>query len=310
MSSNLSQAQIRQMIKTLSSSLTESPMFSEYGLEILQNTAHNRSPISQKDELKRFKALCVFFGDMKVSDITPDQINKWQNGLNLSSKTIRSYRGTLSTILKNSLSNGYCGDNPLTHTKPPRKENKEIVVFKDDEIKKILKSANGQFKNILEFNLFEGLRGSELIALKWSNINFKKSEIVINSRIRENEEDLPKGYKIRVIQLMPQAREALLNQWSLTGGGAYVFVTNKGTPYTSQDTLSKRLRKLCKDIRIAPRSFHTIRRTCNTIYKQNGLNSAWILQQLGHTEEVNQKHYTGSIMLNGEALEQFRELRF
>ena len=307
MSTNLSQAQIRQMIKTLSASMIEAPIFSEYGLEVLRITAQNRSKISQKDELKRFKALCKFFGEMRVSDITPDVILEWQNGLTISSKTIRSYRGTLSTILKNSLANGYLGDNPLVYTKPPRKENKKVVVFTNDEIEKILISSTGQFHNILEFNLFEGLRGCELIALRWSDVAFEKGRISINKRIRESEEELPKGYKTRVIQLMPQAQEALLRQWEITGTKDYVFLTNKGTPYTTQDTLSKRLRKLCKTVGIAPRSFHTIRRTCNTIYKQKGLNSAWILQQLGHSgEQVNQEHYTGHIDLSDDDIERFK----
>lgn len=306
MSINLSQSQIRQMIKTLSASIIEAPMFSEYGLQVLNATASNRSRISQTDELKRFKALCKFFGNMKVSDITADLILEWQNGLNLSSKTVRSYRGTLSTILKNALSNGYAGDNSLTHTKPPRKENKKVITFTIDEVKNLLISSNGQFKNILEFNFNEGLRGCELIALKWTDVVFEKGEVSINRRIRESEEDLPKGYKTRIIKLMPQGREALLRQWELTGGQGYIFVTNKGTPYTTQDTLSKRLRKLCKDIGIPCRSFHTVRRTCNTIYKQQGLNSAWILQQLGHSgEQVNQEHYTGHIDLSDEELERF-----
>jgi len=307
---NLSQKQISEVITILSSSQSESPIFKEYGLEAIQATAQNRSLISQKDELKRLKALCLFFGDMKVGDIKPSTILEWQNSLEISPKTIRSYRGTLSTILKYAFANGYLSMNPLIHTKPPRKEHKEVKIFTSDEIELLLNHTEGQFHNILKFNFFMGLRGSELIALKWEDIEFKNKKVTIQRRIRERNVDKPKGYKVRVIDLMPQALDALINQWELSKDTkGYVFVTSKGTPYTIQDTLSKRLRKLCKKLCISPKSFHTIRRTCNTLYRQHGFNTTWIMQQMGHnSEDVNITHYTGHVNIDSGMADSFIEV--
>jgi integrase len=307
---NLTQKQISEVISILSSSQTESPTFREYGLKAIEATAQNRSVISQRDELKRLKALCLYFGDMKISDISPSIILEWQNSLNISSKTIRSYRGTLSTILKFAFANGFINANPLIHTKPPRKEHKEVKIFSKDEIELLLTGSSGQFHNILYFNFFMGLRGSELIALKWCDVDFKAKKVSINRRIRERDIDKPKGYKTRVIDLMPQALEALLNQWEMTNSKEYIFVTeDKGTPYTIQDTLSKRLRKLCKTLCITPKGFHTVRKTCNTLYRQHGFNTTWIMQQMGHSsEEVNIYHYTGKVQLDSAKANDFGQI--
>ena len=276
---NLSQKQLNEVIGILSSSQCESPMFKEYGLKAIETTAQNRNILSQKDELKRFKALCKFFGEMKLSDIKPNTILEWQNSLSISSKTIRNYRGTLSTVLKSAYANGYINANPLIHTKPPRKQHTEVKIFTLDDIKLLLNRTDGQFNNILRFNFSMGLRGSELIALMWEDINFKQGKVTIKSRIRERNIDKPKGYKIRVIDLMPQAREGLLRQWELTEGKGYIFVadTINEPPYTTQDTLSKRLRKYCKKLCISPKGFHTVRKTCNTLYRQHGFNTTWIM---------------------------------
>ncbi len=279
---NLSPQQINEVINILSSSQTESPLFREFGLKAIETTAQNRNSFSQKEELRRLETLCDFFGEMRLTDIKPSVILHWQNGLSFAPKTIRNYRGTLSIILNCAFADGYIMSNPLQHTKPPKRVKKEVVTFSLNEIEMLLNHTEGQFRNILKFNFFMGLRGGELIALKWEDVAFKSGKITIQRRIRERNIDKPKGGKIRVIDLMPQAREALLNQWEITNGYEYIFITNKGTPYAKQETLTDRLRKLCKELCIAPRGFHTIRKTCNTLYKQHGFNTTWIMQQLGH----------------------------
>jgi len=301
---------VSDIINMLSTAeIQESPIFEEYGLKAIESTAQNRSKFSQKEDLQRFRTLCIFFGDMRLADIKPSTILEWQNNLSFAPKTIRNYRGTLNIVLNVAFADGYILSNPLTHTKPPKKIKKEVKVFSNDEIELLLSRTEGQFHNMLYFNFFEGLRGSELIALKWCDVDFSTKKININRRIRERDIDKPKGHKERTIDLMPQATEALLNQWEITSDNEYIFVTDKGTPYTKQDILTDRLRRLCKKLCISPRGMHTIRKTCNTLYRQHGLNSTWIMQQLGHeSEEVNIAHYTGKVSIDNTEIDSFKNV--
>jgi len=271
--------------------------FKEYGKMVLEITSSNRSEFSQKDETKRFNQLCKTFGDMELSDIKASHVMKWQNDSNLAPKTIKNRRSIFNMIMEMALYDDLIAKNPLKFVKAPTKVYKEVFVYNEDEIKILIDNSTGQFKNILLFNFFAGLRVSELIALRWNDIDFIKNTIRVDTRIRNGIEDVTKSKKVRHIDMLPQARKALLNQKRLTGlKDDFVFLTQYGKPYNREDGLNKQLKKLCIDNNIKVGTTHTLRKSCNTLLKQYGMPLDWILDQLGHVEEgVNREHYTGKI---------------
>ena len=282
--------------------------FREYGREIVEITKQNRNSFSQKEELQRFEKLCETFGEKCIKDIKSSDILKWQNGCGFKRKTILNYRSTLNNIFHMAYMDELINRNPLQGVKPPldtvHDRSSEVKVFTEEEINKLLENASERFKNMLLFNFATGLRGSELIALKWEHIDFEEKKIHVLERIREGTVDIPKQGSIRTIDMLPRAYEALKKQWLVTGDKSeYVFVTQYGSPYKTPDTLTVQLRKLCRECNISIGTLHDTRKTCNTLLKQNELQPDWILHQLGHSEEkVNRKHYTGPIEANKEKI--------
>ena len=278
--------------------------FKEYGEMVMQSTSSSRNKFSQKEENQRFHALCETFGEMDIADIKPSTIMKWQNESPLAPKTICNYRGVLNIILNMA----YCDDlitkNPLSMVKTPKIIRKQVETFSEEEIKLLLNHAEPQLKNILQFNFFQGLRGSELIALRWDDVDFKRKLLTISKRVRDGDEDVPKSKTTRVIDLLPQAIEALKRQQRLTSlRGNYIFLTQYHKPYKSHDTISVQLKALCKRVGIKERTMHVVRKTCNTLYKQYGLTNDWVLHQIGHMDdEVNRNHYTGKIHVDLEKI--------
>ena len=275
----------------------ESPTFKEYGLMVLEITSKNRNSFSQYEETKRFKQLCKTFGDMPLADIKASHVMKWQNDCGLAPKTIRNYRSIFNIILEMAHYDDLIRKNPLKFVKTPKKEFKEVHVYSEEEINLLLEKSTGQFRNILMFNFFAGLRGSELIALRWNDIDFTKNTIRIDTRIRNGIEDVTKSKRIRIIDMLPQAKVALKRQKRLTGiKDDYVFITQYGKPYNRPEVLNKLLKKLCIECDIKIGTTHTLRKSCNTLLKQYGMPIDWILDQLGHVEDgVNREHYTDKI---------------
>lgn len=275
----------------------ESYTFKEYGSMVLEITSANRSTLSQNDETKRFKQLCKTFGEMYLSDIKALHIMKWQNDCGLASKTIRNQRSIFNIILEMAHYDDLISKNPLKFVKTPKKAYKEVHAYSEGEIELLIEKSTGQFKNILMFNFFTGLRVSELIALRWNKIDFINNTIRIDTRIRNGVEALPKFNKIRTIDMLPQAKKALKDQRQLTGmKDDFVFLTQYGKPYNREDGLNKQLRRLCLANNLIIGTTHTIRKSCNTLLKQYGLPLDWILDQIGHVEDgVNREHYTGRI---------------
>ena len=271
--------------------------FREYGEYILKISANNRSTFSQKEIMQQFNRLCETFGEMDIGEIRASHILKWQNECGFAPKTILNYRGTFNLILKMALYDEIISKNPLEVVKPPKKQHKPIRVFSVEEMQKLIEHSEGQFRNLLMFNFFAGLRGSELIGLKWEHVDFVSETITISQRVRQGEEDQTKSKRVRIIDMLPQAKAALRKQQRLTGlTSEYVFVTQYGKRYDTEETLTKKLKKLCKEIGIPPGTIKTLRKSCNTMLKQYGMPTDWILDQLGHVEDgVNREHYTGKI---------------
>jgi integrase len=271
--------------------------FREYGEMVIQITSSNRNEFSQKEEIQRFNTLCRTFGDMDLTNIKPSHIVKWQNECGFAPKTIKNYRGTINLVLHMALCDEIITKNPLKSVKAPSKIYKEIEVFNQDEMTILIDKAHGQLKNILLFTLFSGLRGSELIALRWHDIDFNAETITIDTRIREGVEDVTKSKRVRIIDMLPQAKKALKMQQRLTGlKGDFVFLTQYGTPYVKPSNISESIKALCKQCNIKEGTLQTLRRSCNTLLKQYGMPNDWILDQLGHMDDgVNREHYTGKI---------------
>ena len=271
--------------------------FKEYGTYIIEISKGNRNQFSQQEEWQRLKKLCETFGDMNIADIKASHILKWQNDCGYAPKTIQNYRGTMNMILKMALYDDIIAKNPLSVVKLPKKVRHEIHIFHQHEIELLISKATGQLKNILMFNFFAGLRGSELIALRWNDINFDSNTIRVDTRIREGIEDVTKSKRVRIIDMLPQARKALKNQRLLTGiKNDYVFLAQRGRAYRKPSNISEAIKSLCILCDIKQGTLQTVRKSCNTLLKQYGLPHDWILDQLGHIEDgVNREHYTGKL---------------
>jgi len=208
--------------------------FKEYGSMITEITKNNRNEFSQKEEKQRFNTLCKTFGEMNITDIKVTHVVKWQNDCGFAPRTVLKYRSTLNAILEMALCDEIITKNPLRFVKAPKKIYKEVEIFNQEEMQILIDKATGQLKNILMFTFFAGLRGSELIALRWNDIDFNSETIRVDTRIREGIEDVTKSKRVRIIDMLPQAKEALKKQQLLTGlKNDFVFLAQGGKPYVN-----------------------------------------------------------------------------
>lgn len=293
----LSVCQAKLYEKRLDALSLSGTSFKEYGSQILENTQSYRNEFTQKEELSKFKKLCKTFGSLQLHEIKASHILKWQNNTNKAPKTILNYRATLSIIFKYAVYDELINSNPLHVVRAPKIIKHKIEIFTQEEIGLLLKHTDGQLHNIILFVSFSGVRAGELIALRWSDIDFTMQTITISKRIREGIEDVPKSKRTRVLDMLPQVQEALNKQLLLSKNKSeYIFITQSGKPYKRSNKISAAIREICKKAHIKEGTLQTLRRSCNTLYKQYGLPNDWILDQLGHMQEdVNRRHYTGRL---------------
>ncbi len=131
------------------------------------------------------------------------------------------------------------------------------------------------------------MRTSELIALEWPDIDWKRKKINVNKAItnagRINETTKTKSGK-REIDMLPPVEKALIDQKSHTLlQGNKVFLNHDNKPWNGDSQIRKRawitiLQKA--DIRY--RNPYQTRHTYASMMLSAGENLAWVSNQMGH----------------------------
>lgn len=290
------------------STATGTVTFREYGEIVIAATSENRSELSQQDLNSLFSKLCETFGEYPLEDIKKLDCQRWQNTMlkTYAPKTVRNYRWPLSMILDFAVDDDIIPKNPLARVPTPKVRRKRNLTSMEKKVKpvyysiedmaRIIHAATGQEKNVYQIACFSGLRGSELIGLKWESVNFEEKTILVENRIRRGTEGGTKNGEDRLIDMFTQAEQALRSQQKKTGLGTYVFLNQYGQPYKCHQVFTRQLKKLTTELGLETGGMHDLRRSFNTMLKQVGYPLDYVLQVMGHkTDDVNTNHYTGRI---------------
>jgi site-specific recombinase XerD len=178
----------------------------------------------------------------------------------------------------------FCKDNQIIFGNPadtiegPIREERDPAILLKTEYKALLQVAGGNTRDLAIVMLFlqTGLRVSELVNLKLTDIDFTSHEITVRQG---------KGRKDRVVPLVKQAEQALkayLKVRDALPEYDEVFIARNGTSM-DQRTVRYRIHKYYKEAGIKKKaSVHTLRHTFSTHQIHNGLKINQLKVVLGH----------------------------
>lgn len=283
------------------------PTFKEYGGIVIELGHSDRTPETIIEVNGKFERLCNYFGEKRLDEIKSLDVKKWQSGLNYSPKTIMNYRAYLNIIFQSAVDDDILTKNPLKSVKSPKKKRVIAPVYlSGDELALIVSKAKGKYKNALQVLSFTGMRGGELIALKWKNIDFKNKVIKVCENRRDGRDKDPKNGETRYVPMSNSVFDALKAQQLETGiFNNYVFLNQYNKPYRNQDVFNRVLKEICLNLNLEIATLHDLRRSLNTLLKQSGYQSDFILQMIGNTKDVNIEHYTGKLDADMSKLDKF-----
>jgi site-specific recombinase XerD len=157
----------------------------------------------------------------------------------------------------------------------PRRIKKLPVVLSKEEVKSLIETTrNLKHRAILAVIYSAGLRISELINLRPSDIDSDRKQIRI----------LGKGNKYRYTLLSENTLDMLRMYWHAYRPVRYLFEgQNKGQPI-SQSTIQQVFKNVCKKAGInKPASVHSLRHSFATHLLESGVNLKIIQSLLGHS---------------------------
>lgn len=122
------------------------------------------------------------FGDRPVQDIRPSDVEKLRNDLlsrGLSPRTVSLALVTLSLAFKHARDvDELLLDNPCDRIKKPRRVSSSTEVMSTDEIASMEELSRGtQWEVLIRLAFYTGARRGELLALRWSDVDFEAGTI-------------------------------------------------------------------------------------------------------------------------------------
>ena len=223
----------------------------------------------------------------------------------------KNLKSLLNGVLKYAKKKKYITENPMEFAEfstanivAPSKEKKEAVVFTTEEanlVKKAIVDDKANFKTSLPFGIllsFQlGLRVSELIALKWSDIDnntihIQRQEICYtlhsdNTKrtIHEIVEHTKTAAGDRILPLTDEALSILedIKKWNNEHHivSEFIFADANGN-YFNRQRINTRLYKYCNRVNIIKKSSHKIRRCVISTLLDNVKNKDSVRQFAGH----------------------------
>lgn len=230
-----------------------------------------------------FKNWIVSFFDKKyITEIRPRDIARWYDTFNDRSTLI-----TAKHILKKAFSlaklEEHLTENPMTDVEIPLVESDyEPNPFTIEEMSMIL-NHKSEIQNILGVAFFTGMRMGEIIALKWSDIDFHNETINIQRRRSCGREDKPKTKSSKAIIDLPfEALKYFENERKKNGLREYVFYSPKGKIFNDSNGVTYYWKRLLKKLNIKHRGIHQTRHTFASLKVSMGERIEWVSYMLRH----------------------------
>lgn len=265
--------------------------------------------------------LIPYLGELELSEITPAILQKMiaylccqgnlRTGGGLSANTVNAIITVIQSALKAAWRLGWISSYTANKIKRPRNAERRISCFNEKEQRTIehavlIDRRPKMFGIILA--LYTGLRIGELLALKWEDIDFIKSELLISKSCYDGQKDGRICYMIdtpktpsscRVIPI-PKQVLALLSEQKKKIKSSWVICEKKKSTEVSPISVRSyqySFTLLLKHLGIPHRGFHALRHTFATRALECGIDVKALSEILGHKNpSVTLSCYVHSLM--------------
>lgn len=228
------------------------------------------------------------FGESPIADLSAIMIKKWLADLPISNKRKNNILTPLRQMYEEMYLDEIIDKNPLDRVKNLSVQTREPEPFTSEEVAKILNELEGQERHLIQFAFWSGLRTSELIALRWQDVDLEHNRIFIHhAKVRGHLKGTKTRAGTREVTLQPQAKEALLRQQAHSAGiEEIVFHDSRtGKPWKNDQAIRKIVwQPALKKAGLKYRNPYQTRHTFASTLLSRGENPLWVAQQMGHKD--------------------------
>ena len=231
-------------------------------------------------DLTSTRALLKYLGDKELSQITPLCIEDYikirlcqisdRKKRPVRPATVNRELACLKHMFTKAIEWELTDNNPAKRVKSLKEKNKRLRFLRVDEIERLLNSCSSHLRPIVKMALFSGMRKSEILNLKWKDVDFQNNLIVLRDT---------KSGKMREILLNQSLKDVLTSVLRYVNS-EYVFCHQDGSPYSN---MRRSFSSALKKAGIEDFTFHDLRHTFASHMVMQGVDINTLREILGHS---------------------------
>ena len=241
------------------------------------------------------------FALVPIHEITTDDIKELIIDLDFTTaKTLNNCLIPLRGVFQTAMDKKYLTENPMNGLK-----NKKVQIdipnpFSRTEMNAMLNWLDNNLEGIdkfyywyYELAFWSGCRPSELIALRWIDIDwFNDTMRISKSRVRGFEKPVTKTHTVREVYLNDRSKRALKALKEINLSNDYIMICPEtNAPFFNEKPPRLRLIEAMKSCQIRHRPAYNARHTYATMLLMDGVNPVFVADQLGHSLQMLIKRY-------------------
>ena len=246
--------------------------------------------LSYDRDLRQFSGwLCSSCGITSVRDVTGDMINTYMDYLTSEGKspaTVSRAVASVKALFSYAKERGICGTDPVSAVRAPKVFKKKPGIISDKDILKLLSQPDfdtpkgKRDKAMLELLMDTGLRVSELISIKLSDINLQKRFLTVKAA-KERTVPFDKKTQRYISEYIENGRAKLLQELPENG---YLFLNVSGETMSRQG-FWKVLKKYGEEAGITEElTPHTLRHSFAAHALKSGKDVKEVQAVMGHAD--------------------------
>jgi integrase len=201
----------------------------------------------------------------------------------LSPRTVQIIHATLYKALKQAVKWSLLSKNVVDSVDPPRVPKREIRPLSEEQVKRLLETAQGdKLEALYILAVHTGMRSGELLGLRWQDLDLQIGTVQVRRSVFGGRTEAPKSANgNRSIRLNKTSIRALQGH---ERASEWVFSTSVGTPISVHNLHNRSWKPLLARAGL-PHStrFHDLRHTCATLLLTKGVHPKIVQEMLGHS---------------------------